>query len=183
MFGFQALVYNVVQSQTHRGGFPNVGFLCCNYNFDMDDGPAHTWCLTSVLRDPITSGRCRVRVFTPGINMHPEYLSCDHLGSDLTSPLYMQISKLVIRVSEDQTLLFWPSLSYRCVRCHRVSVCARVCVVCVCAGMSEWKRATAFSSDFWLLRLKRSLLIFMSPTDSFCPKHMSKNNKCPDDIR
>ena len=76
--------------------------------------------LKPVLRDPISS------VFTPGIKMSPECVSCDHLGMDFTSLVYMQIHKLVISANEGQTMLFLPILSiYECD--VTVFVCAGVC--------------------------------------------------------
>ena len=67
--------------------------------------------LTSVPWDLIRSGQLQVRQFTPGIRMHPGWVSSDHLWSDLASLLYMQINTYVICVCKDQIVLFLASLT------------------------------------------------------------------------
>ena len=68
---------------------------------------------TSVLTDLTTRGQCSARVFMSGINIHPEYVSCDHLRSDLTSLLYKHKNGLCLKIS-DFTNVFHPmKVGYR----------------------------------------------------------------------
>ena len=68
-------------------------------------------------------------------------ISCDHLGSDLTSSLYMQIHMSIIAVYKKQMMLFLPSLSLQMgplSMCVWVHVAGCVCV-CVCVRESVWE--------------------------------------------
>ena len=86
-------------------------------------------------------------LFTPGVQMCPECVSCDLLWADLTSVLYIQRHIYVICVRKDQIMLHLPSLNLQmCPMSMCVSVCVCVCL-CVSAQVKKTERAGALEQS------------------------------------